>query len=267
MKKNKGKEIFQNATVQCQHCGRYFIRRLAHQCTGGYRKHHHKWLDITHNKTKEMKDEELILKAVEYCNDIPARVEDFLREEKPTVKAEPKPEFKDGQWIIGENGYSPKYPARILRMYGDNADLDIEDGDGYTWKNESCVFWRLLTPQEIESHLMKIAKEKGFVDGVNIRGLRFEHEGVMKYQTEDYHGSGSFNRYVMCDDCLNVSNETKGLWEVIYKKGKWATIIPQKKKLPMSKGGIILLIKEMRLAKDIVIPNTDIDDFLDLYED
>jgi hypothetical protein len=44
--KNKGKEIFEQATVQCQICGRYFIRRLPHLCGSNYRKHHIKWIEI-----------------------------------------------------------------------------------------------------------------------------------------------------------------------------------------------------------------------------
>ena len=57
MKKRKYKmEIFPEAKVQCLHCGRYFIKKLAHQCTGGYRKHHHKWLDVN---IKKMKNEEI----------------------------------------------------------------------------------------------------------------------------------------------------------------------------------------------------------------
>jgi uncharacterized OB-fold protein len=47
MKHNKGREIFKEATVQCQHCGRYFVRPLAHKCNTGYRKHKQKWLHLT----------------------------------------------------------------------------------------------------------------------------------------------------------------------------------------------------------------------------
>jgi hypothetical protein len=42
-------EIFENTTVQCQLCGRYFIKKLAHYCIGGYRKHHIKWLELKHS--------------------------------------------------------------------------------------------------------------------------------------------------------------------------------------------------------------------------
>jgi hypothetical protein len=46
MKKNNGREIFEQATIQCGYCGRYFARPLNHKCNTGYRKHHHKWLKL-----------------------------------------------------------------------------------------------------------------------------------------------------------------------------------------------------------------------------
>ena len=51
-KKNKGKEIFEAATVQCGHCGRFFVRQLAHICNTGYRKHHHIWLPVAKIENK-----------------------------------------------------------------------------------------------------------------------------------------------------------------------------------------------------------------------
>jgi hypothetical protein len=43
------KEIFEGATVQCLHCGRFFIKEMPHNCSTGYRKHHHKWAKVTTN--------------------------------------------------------------------------------------------------------------------------------------------------------------------------------------------------------------------------
>lgn len=39
-------EIFQEAKVQCEHCGRFFIKKLHHKCNGGLRKHKHKWIEL-----------------------------------------------------------------------------------------------------------------------------------------------------------------------------------------------------------------------------
>jgi hypothetical protein len=50
-------EIFQEATVQCMHCCRFFIKKTGHICTGGYRKHHQKWLEVNNiNKSKNTKE-------------------------------------------------------------------------------------------------------------------------------------------------------------------------------------------------------------------
>jgi hypothetical protein len=47
MTKRKYKmEIFENATVQCDLCGRFFIRKMAHLCNKQYIKHHIKWTEL-----------------------------------------------------------------------------------------------------------------------------------------------------------------------------------------------------------------------------
>ena len=46
---NKGKYILEKANVQCQHCGRFFVKEMHHKCTGGYRKHKHKWFKLKQN--------------------------------------------------------------------------------------------------------------------------------------------------------------------------------------------------------------------------
>ena len=33
-------------TVQCEFCGRKFIRKMPHRCNGGYRKRHQKWINL-----------------------------------------------------------------------------------------------------------------------------------------------------------------------------------------------------------------------------
>ena len=43
---NKGRYIFYSATVQCCHCGRYFVSKMAHRCDTGFRKHKHKWIEL-----------------------------------------------------------------------------------------------------------------------------------------------------------------------------------------------------------------------------
>lgn len=40
-------EIFDGATVQCLHCGRFFIKPIGHRCNTGNRKRHFKWLKVS----------------------------------------------------------------------------------------------------------------------------------------------------------------------------------------------------------------------------
>ena len=190
-----------------------------------------------------MKDEELILKAVEYCNDIPARVRDFLRDQ---TKEEPKPEFKVGDWIIGEAEYNPTYPARIIRILGDHADLDIEKvGADYCWRCGKSVYWRLATPQEIESHLRKIAEEKGFFkNGTKFKSINQNEVGSIR-TIKPFRGNVDIKWvYHDSNDSLFCCNgmDTKSIDgkyvcsnPSIYEGGKWAEIIPEKKKLPSTK--------------------------------
>ncbi len=59
----------------------------------------------------------------------------------------------------------------------------------------------------------------------------------------------------------------KELFGLRDKDGKFAKIVPQKKKLPKTKEELIIFLKEMRLVKGIAIYNDVIDDFLTRYED
>lgn len=46
MKTKPRLEIFQEAKVQCQYCGRFFIKKVHHNCNTGFRKHKHKWIEL-----------------------------------------------------------------------------------------------------------------------------------------------------------------------------------------------------------------------------
>jgi hypothetical protein len=57
MSKRKYKmEIFAEAKVQCLHCSRFFIKELPHKCNTGYRKRHHKWLQLSLNESSSDND-------------------------------------------------------------------------------------------------------------------------------------------------------------------------------------------------------------------
>lgn len=198
-----------------------------------------------------MKDEELILKAVEYCNDIPARVKDFLSQDKE----EPKPKFKAGDWVYW-GGSSPTI-GRIIRHCNEFADswvLETANGKG---KYDSCSENNLthITPQEIESHLIKIAKEK-FKKGSKISSVT---------------SGNNFTFYNLEDIYYNINTDTLSNGGMhMYSKGKWAEIIPEKKKLPKTKEELIFLIQDAFIKQPSCIDlrlSEWINSFLKDYED
>lgn len=155
-----------------------------------------------------MKDEELILKAVEYCNDIPARVKDFLRETTPPTKGEePKPMFKVGQWVTDD------YYKEVIRFGYTEKDGRVYDTNGYL-RNVGVKYLRPATPEEIESHLIKIAKEKGFVLGITINHPNYKTD--YKIRSTDGYDYSDFYDHMSLGGIL------------IYQRGIWANIIPAK---------------------------------------
>lgn len=46
MARNRGRLIFETATVQCCFCGRFFIHETPHLCGKNFRKHKIKWLKL-----------------------------------------------------------------------------------------------------------------------------------------------------------------------------------------------------------------------------
>jgi hypothetical protein len=104
------------------------------------------------------------------------------------------------------------------------------------------------TPQEIESHLRKICDEKYI--GKKVRCL--------------VSGEYTVDRFWEYDDikdriCYHTDVEGEGAW--LYGNGKFAEIIPDKKKLPKTK-------KEFsKCFKDWLVYSGSTDDFLNQYED
>jgi hypothetical protein len=163
-------------------------------------------------------------------------------------RIEPKPEFKVGQWVIGIVGYEPKHPARILNINNEYADLDMENGDYYRWRGGDGVYWRLCTPQEIETHLRKICDKKYI-------GKKIDNTVVTTFDEYEYDYDSMFYR-----------DGDHGL-VTVYKQGQFVEIIPDKKSLPKDRKGIGLLIELYHGQNDGLPFKTPIDEFLNEYED
>lgn len=156
--------------------------------------------------------------------------------EKAFEKYEPEPKFKVGQWVkrkITQNG-TFFFNGRITRIT-DTGLYCGEDYKGGSFQNYEGDELCLMTVQEIESHLKKIAIEKGFKNGVTIKGLRFNSLCKMFWQGEHEHSCSEvivYPTYNHNQDEVNIYDETGGRYDLIYSKGSWATILPSLKKKP-----------------------------------
>jgi len=137
-----------------------------------------------------------------------------------------KLEAKVGEWVIGINECSPKTPARIEgEGNGSNKILSNYDNYNNTQLAINASYCRYATPDEIEAHLKKICDEKGFKEGIEIRGL--QEDGLFRKTL-----------YFIRFPCKYDSDEDSYVTasgDRLYCKGKFAEIIPDKKKLPRTK--------------------------------
>lgn len=140
-----------------------------------------------------------------------------------------------------ETKHLPKFKVPGWYLYRDHMGLIVFYAtikDGNYFKNNSGEVWfikdcRPAAPQEIESHLRKIAEEKGFKEGVkakyNNSDIR-EMTGLFHYVPDWQIAYGAF--------CIgnNVIFDDKDGWR--------CEIIPDKKKLPCTKDEATKLIQE-----------------------
>jgi len=166
-----------------------------------------------------------------------------------------KPEFKAGRWIVTASCNEVK---RIKEINGDIIKYD--DGCTHTnWKG----FIRPATPAEIESHLKKICDKKYI--GKKVRDLHYGNNATIVKEDDNhswFYVSDGDRFIVASNDWITGSNPC------VYEKGRFAEIIPDKKKLPKGKDECknFLLGFVGFINYDYELP-THIRDFLDQYED
>jgi hypothetical protein len=166
-----------------------------------------------------------------------------------------KPEFKEGDWVVHKAHRSigrildmEKYTFRI-DLTGRISDYVLEDANG------DCE-WRLATEAEITEHLRMIVKEKY---------LNWSKLKSATYGSEFVYNKGMGTSYDIYRDALYHGGM------LLYHKGKWAEIIPEKNKLPIYKETAEEMITDFcnhahyyRNEKEL---RRDIKKFLDQYED
>jgi len=101
--------------------------------------------------------------------------------------------------------------GRLAYGFGRNTGDWLED---YIVYNSDLTDYKLATDKEVEEALIKEAKKRGFKEGVVVDCFLVSGNGTIDQYDED-------NVYYEIDDknSLNYGNK------MIYKEGKWATII------------------------------------------
>jgi hypothetical protein len=190
-------------------------------------------------------EKELILKAIEYVNDIPSRVDEFLTKEKFAKEwnkdckiyskyyagcdpVEEKPYFRIGQWAIRTTDMGgPHYKNRMFKI-DSISTTTIGEGTITHCKN-SC---RPATVKEIADHLRGICDIKYVGKNVFPVGMSCD------YRIYEWHSYDSPN-----DRVYYVSSHGT---VCVYSKGLFADLAPEKKKLPRTKKELVSLLCEIR---------------------
>jgi hypothetical protein len=183
----------------------------------------------------------------------------MIQKELSSLQDQKKFKFKVGKWYKNTN-YDAIIFFRIYKIeedsvFYDNSNefgLNIEKFDiGSTWANQSC----LATPEEIQDHLISIAKSKGFKGGLKLHPVNTYCADYIYIENVDKW------KYYSGIDKLRL-NDTS-----IYEKGRWAEIIPDKKKLPKTKEEFYKFCEDLFQNENRRGKFDEIINFLNEYED
>lgn len=179
-----------------------------------------------------------------------------------------EPEFKVGQWVYFENlvngclGFGDYGICRIVEEpEGENNHAGLlKSNIGYyvrNYRNDSI--WKInaekkrpATPSEIGAHLRKIMEQKGFKKGVkycDVFGNTVTIKGTPRYFYDE-----------SCD-MLGIEGIDPPHNDVVYRLGKFAEIIPDKKKLPKTREEFMIFLSNHCYAFNDIYPA-----FLDEYD-
>lgn len=164
---------------------------------------------------------------------------------------EKEPEFKVGQWAT-----DGLIQGRIVNTGYDGGLVYLEDVETKTQYTINVRNLTHMTPAEIKAHLKKICDEK-YV-GKKVNGLVCEWSGEIRHFSESdftyQYDDPSVDRFWM--------KNTENVWVCVYDAGKFAEILPSKKKLPKTKEELRQFFEEFA-DRD----QGDFNFFLDQYED
>lgn len=127
-----------------------------------------------------------------------------------------KPKFEKGKWYI-HNDKDAIFCSNgnQIKSVGFGVDGNGKWTEDFWMYDYQVKDYRLATPSEVESHLKRVAEEKGYLKGVKIKSDYSKKEGVI---TGAFFMNGG-------DLCVDVE-ENKSILVFDNETGKWATIIP-----------------------------------------
>jgi len=139
-----------------------------------------------------------------------------------------KPQFKIGQWLYSDkNGGETLLRFKSVDTYGRvNTDeyytfLSVSYFDGKCDDYDEISNYKIATKEQIQDMLLKVAKQKGFINGCSFISIG-DFEG---HEQKDACISDA--KYYPTRDSLDFPGEV-----YIYRKGKWATVVPSVTTLP-----------------------------------
>ena len=147
-----------------------------------------------------------------------------------------KPKFKVGDWVKFECDENIK---RIETIRCGNV-IFSNDSSGTTGLLNDGSSYRLATPSEIESHLIKVAGEKGFKEGV---GFFSPIGDNLKYNFKKNFLKWTYSH---SRDALFISNCGNG---TVYCDGKWATIISEPLELTLDEVAKKFGVESVKIKK------------------
>jgi hypothetical protein len=181
-------------------------------------------------KIERISDTEIFVDGMKYIRD---------------VFKSPRPEFKAGDWV---KKFSDGGISRIKEIEGiEGNNLRYNDG---CYHQEFKGYIRHAASEEVAQHLKKICDEKYI--GKKVKCLSDGCDYIPHvFDYYDYHTDS-----LWYDDSHRYAIK-------IYESGKFAEIIPDKKKLPKTKEELRKIVISAMTAPD----GTNIEDFLYDYED
>jgi len=171
------------------------------------------------------------------------------RFEKACPELFQKVEYKIGQWgwvddKIENYNNGIKWIGRVDQIDNNGNIWLIEHSVSGHYSSENgyrriCISsgasLTLATPSEVESHLIKVAEEKGYVEGVKYKDLLLSNKECIR-KGELY--------YYINDDML-----TDGNGGAIYYQGKWASIIPSPLELTLEEVAKKFGVSEVKIKQ------------------